>query len=65
MKEFVGFAGVSGAIVVSIGLALALEWLGLRGLMHLMPASAPAPSAGGDGLNQSPLRSPASRATKL
>lgn len=41
MENIIGFAGVASAIVASIVLALMLEWLGLRGLMRLMPSSAP------------------------
>lgn len=41
MENIIGFAGVGSAIVASIVLALTLEWLGLRGLMLLMPSSAP------------------------
>ncbi len=38
MNQIIDFAGVAGAIVFSMGLALWIEWLSLRGLMHLMPA---------------------------
>lgn len=38
MGYVIDFAGVGGAIVASIGLALGMEWLSLRGLMLLMPA---------------------------
>jgi hypothetical protein len=34
----IDLVGVAGAIVLSIGLALWLEWMSLRGLMWLMPA---------------------------
>ena len=46
MNEIFDFAGVAFAIAVSIGLALWLEWLTLRGFMRLMPATrvAPAPA---------------------
>ncbi|MGH9733780.1 MAG: hypothetical protein ACRD8A_04220 [Candidatus Acidiferrales bacterium] len=37
MNQFFDFAGVAGAIVFSIGFAVYLEWLGMRGLMRLMP----------------------------
>lgn len=37
MKYMIDFAGIAGAIVTSIGLALWIEWLSLRGLMLLMP----------------------------
>lgn len=39
MNQFFDFAGVAGAIVFSIGFGVYLEWLGLRGLMRLMPAT--------------------------
>jgi hypothetical protein len=38
MDYMIDLAGVGGAIVLSIGLALWLEWMTLRGLMRLMPA---------------------------
>jgi hypothetical protein len=38
MDSFIAFAEVTGAILAALGLALALEWYGLNGLMHLMPA---------------------------
>jgi len=37
MEYVIDFAGVAGAIVVSVGLALWMEWVSLRGLMLLMP----------------------------
>ena len=37
MNYFVDFAGVAGAIGLSVALALWLEWVTLRGLMRLMP----------------------------
>lgn len=45
MNWMIDLAGVGGAIVASMALALGLEWLSLRGLMLLMPAKA-APVAG-------------------
>jgi hypothetical protein len=38
MDFIIDFAGVAGAIVASMGLALWIEWVSLRGLMRLMPA---------------------------
>jgi hypothetical protein len=38
MEYALDFAGVAVAIVASMGLALWIEWLSLRGLMLLMPA---------------------------
>lgn len=40
MNWMIDLAGVGGAIVVSLALALGLEWLSLRGLMLLMPTKA-------------------------
>jgi hypothetical protein len=34
---FIGFAGVGGAIIASMGLAMWMEWYCLRLLMRLMP----------------------------
>jgi len=45
MESIVDLAGVGGAIVVSMVLALGLEWLSLRGLMLLMPPAKVAPVA--------------------
>jgi len=38
MDYMIDLAGVAAAVVLSIGLALWLEWMTLRGLMRLMPA---------------------------
>lgn len=40
MNYTIDFAGVAGAIGLSVALALWLEWATLRGLMWLMPARA-------------------------
>jgi hypothetical protein len=37
MNGFVAFAEVTAAILASLGLALALQWYGLNGLMRLLP----------------------------
>jgi hypothetical protein len=37
MNGFIKYAAFAGAIIGSIGLALALEWVGLHGLFRLMP----------------------------
>jgi len=37
MDSFIGVAGVGGAIIASIGLAMWLEWFCLRWLMRVMP----------------------------
>lgn len=39
MDSFIAFAEITGAILAALGLALALEWWGLNGLMRLMPAA--------------------------
>jgi hypothetical protein len=38
MVNFASFAEISGAIIVAVGLALALEWYGVNSLLRLMPA---------------------------
>lgn len=38
MEGLIDFAAVGGAIVVSLGIALSLEWFALNALMKLMPA---------------------------
>jgi hypothetical protein len=37
MENFIEFAGIASAIVMSMGLAMGLEWLTLNGLLRLMP----------------------------
>ncbi len=37
MDGFIEYAAFAGAVIGSIGLALALEWVGLHGLFRLMP----------------------------
>lgn len=39
MDSFIEFAEVTGAILAALGLALVLEWYGLNGLLHLIPAT--------------------------
>jgi hypothetical protein len=39
MNGFIAFAEVTGAILASLGVALALEWYGLNGLVRLLPAA--------------------------
>jgi hypothetical protein len=38
MEGLVDFAAVGGAIVVSLGIALSLEWFALNAVMKMMPA---------------------------
>ncbi len=45
MNHLLDFVGLTGAIVFSVALGLSLEWLALRGLIRLMPAT---PSLGSD-----------------
>jgi hypothetical protein len=40
MNDFIGFAGVGGAIIASMGLAMWMEWYCLRWLMRIMPGKA-------------------------
>jgi hypothetical protein len=37
MNGLIEYAAFAGAVIGSIGLALALEWVGLNGLFRLMP----------------------------
>ncbi|MGH9563853.1 MAG: hypothetical protein ACRD3S_20560 [Terracidiphilus sp.] len=39
MNGFIAFAEVTGVILASLGVALALEWYGLNGLMRLLPSA--------------------------
>ncbi|MGH9748011.1 MAG: hypothetical protein ACRD59_18100 [Candidatus Acidiferrales bacterium] len=41
MEALLDFAGVSAAIVVSLGIALSLEWFALSGLLKMMPPRQP------------------------
>jgi hypothetical protein len=43
MTGFVAFAEVTAAILASLGIALALEWYGLNGLMRLLPGRSSVP----------------------
>jgi len=38
MNGFIAFTEVTGAILASLGIALAIEWFGLNSLMRLLPA---------------------------
>jgi hypothetical protein len=38
MEQVINFAGIAGAILGSMALALWIEWISLRGLLRLMPA---------------------------
>jgi hypothetical protein len=46
MENFLGFIGVAGAIIASMGLAMWLEWCCLSWLMRLMPGRQAPTSAG-------------------
>lgn len=41
MEAMIDFAAVGGAIVLSLGIALSLEWFALNTLIKLMPRPAP------------------------
>lgn len=41
MEAAIDFAAVGGAIVLSLGIALSLEWFALNTLIKLMPRQAP------------------------
>jgi hypothetical protein len=38
MVSFIAFAEITGTILAAFALAVGLEWLGLNGLIRLMPA---------------------------
>jgi len=46
MGNFTAFAEITGAILAALALALGFEWLGLHGLMRLMPARRTPPGNG-------------------
>lgn len=41
MEAMIDFAAVGGAVVLSLGIALSLEWFALNTLIKLMPRQAP------------------------
>jgi hypothetical protein len=41
MEALLDFAAVSGAVVLSLGIALSLEWFALNGLLKMMPPRQP------------------------
>jgi hypothetical protein len=41
MEALLDFAAVSGAVIVSLGIALSLEWFALNGLLKMMPPRQP------------------------
>ena len=41
MEALLDFAAVSGAVVLSLGIALSLEWFALNGLLEMMPPRQP------------------------
>ncbi|MGA8142418.1 MAG: hypothetical protein WB987_00835 [Candidatus Acidiferrales bacterium] len=45
MEALLDFAAVSGAIVLSLGIALSLEWFALNGLLKFMPPRQPVAAA--------------------
>jgi hypothetical protein len=50
MEAVIDFAAVGGAIVLSLGIALSLEWFALNTLIKLMPRQAPILAAEPDAL---------------
>ena len=44
MNGFIAFTEVTGAILASLGIALAIEWFGLNSLMRLLPAARSSPT---------------------
>ena len=46
MGNFTAFTEITGAILAALALALGFEWLGLHGLMRLMPARRTPPGNG-------------------
>jgi hypothetical protein len=38
MNTFIGFSEIAGVIVATVALAIGLEWIGLTGLMAVMPS---------------------------
>ena len=45
MEALLDFAAVSGAVVLSLGVALSLEWFALNGLLKMMPPRQPITAA--------------------
>jgi hypothetical protein len=45
MEALIDFAAVGAAIVLSLGIALSLEWFALNSLMKIMPARQPIAAA--------------------
>ena len=48
MEALLDFAAVSGAVVLSLGIALSLEWFALNGLLKMMPPRQPIAAAAVD-----------------
>jgi hypothetical protein len=40
MNNLIQFVEIAGAIITALGLAMAMEWLALSGLLRLMPLHA-------------------------
>jgi hypothetical protein len=43
MISFISFAEITGAVLAAFALAVGLEWMGLQGLIRLMPARGNSP----------------------
>jgi len=53
MEALLDFAAVGGAIVLSLGIALSLEWFTLNTLMKMMPVERPVVTADASDLEES------------
>jgi hypothetical protein len=47
MIGFIAFAEITGAVLAAFALAVGLEWIGLRGLIRLMPVRRDPPNREG------------------
>jgi hypothetical protein len=56
MEALIDFAAVGGAILLSLGIALSLEWFALNSLMKMMPARQPIAAADRDQAGQAVTR---------
>lgn len=47
MISFIAFAEITGAVLAAFALAVGLEWIGLNGLIRLMPVRRNQPNGHG------------------
>ncbi len=47
MISFIAFAEITGAVLAAFALAVGLEWIGLNGLIRLMPVRRNSPNGQG------------------